>query len=211
MLSGYWQIKLAPESKKYMAFSTPDGGHYKWKVMGFGLKRSPGEYNSFITEEVLCGYIGLSVRTYLNDFIIYSNDWLEHLYHLQLVLERLQLYDLTCSLGKCCFGIQKLKFLGHIITPEGNSTPREYIRAITEAEEHRNRRELHWFLGICGWLREYIPQFTMTAIPLTALLSEKRPRKWGTNQKGAFDALKQAFSQPLELSRPVYSSLHIAD
>ena len=199
---GYWQIPLTERAKPYTAFATPDGGLYQWRVMPFGLKNAPGRFNNFITQEVLSGFMDVFVRSYLDDFVIYSNTWEEHLAHLSKVFERIRVYQLTCSINKCFFGKESLEFLGHQITSEGNRAKPEYVRAILNALPPRNRKELRQFIGTCEWLREFIPKFSLIALPLTALLSSTRPWRWTDESQRAFEALKEAFRVPLELCRP---------
>ena len=199
---GYWQIPLTERAKPYTAFATPDGGLYQWRVMPFGLKNAPGRFNNFITQEVLSGYMNEFVRSYLDDFVIYSSTWEEHFAHLSKVFERLRVYQLTCSIKKCFFGKQELEFLGHIITSEGNEAKPEHVHAIVNSPPPRNRKELRQFLGTCEWLREFIPKFSIIALPLTALLSSTRAWRWTDDSQSAFDELKKIFRKPLKLCRP---------
>ena len=200
--SGYWQIPLVPRAKPYTAFATPDGGLYQWRVMSFGLKNATGCFNDFVSQEVLCGYMNTFVRSYLDDFMVYSESWEEHLVHLNLIFERLRIYNLTCSLEKCFFGHRDLEFLGYRITSSGNEAKTEHVRAIIDAPTPHNRRDLRKFFGICGWLREFIPDFARHALPLTAHLSAKSAWRWTAKEQQAFDAIKRAFSAPLVLHRP---------
>ena len=200
--SGYWQIRLTDRAKPYTAFSTPDGGLYQWRVMSFGLKNAPGCFNDFITQEVLSGFADLFIKSYLDDFVVYSDTWEQHLMHLNLIFERLRTYELSCSVSKCFFGYTSLEFLGYGITSSGNEAKPEHVRAILEAPIPTNRKGLRKFFGICGWLREFIPNFAILALPLSALLSQSRPWRWKMEEQQAFDAIKQAFSAPLTLFRP---------
>ena len=199
---GYWQIPLTERAKQFTAFATPDVRLYQWKVMSFGLKNAPGRFNNFITQEVLSGYMDEFLRSYLDDFVIYSASWEDHLSHLSKVFERLRVYELTCSIKKCCFGKKNLEFLGHQLTSEGNRAKPEHVRAIINFPVPKNRKELRQFNGTCEWLREFIPRFSQIAAPLTALLSSKHTWRWTDESQRAFDTLKHAFSQPLELCRP---------
>ena len=200
--SGYWQIPLAPRARPLTAFSTPDGGLYQWRVMSFGLKNATGCFNDFISQEVLSGYMNEFVRSYLDDFMVYSNSLDEHLMHLGLIFERLRIYELTGSLEKCHFGHQSLEFLGYRITSAGNEAKVEHVRAILDAPMPRNRKDLRKFLGICGWLREFVPDFAQMALPLTALLAARSAWRWAEREQLAFDAIKRAFQAPLKLHRP---------
>ena len=107
--SCYWQISMQPASKKYTAFATTSGGSYQFCVMPFGLKGAPGTFQRLMSQEVLTGYLGKFCIVYLDDIIIYSQDVKEHLHHLALVLERLRIHNLTASLEKCRFGMERLE------------------------------------------------------------------------------------------------------
>ena len=200
--SGYWQIRLTDRAKPFTAFTTPDGGLYQWRVMSFGLKNAPGCFNDFISQEVLSGFVDRFVKSYLDDFIIYSDSWEEHLMHLSLVFERLRVYGLTCTVDKCYFGLTNLEFLGYQITEGENQPKSEHVSAILKASVPQNRRDLRKFFGPCGWLREYIPDYARIAAPLTALLSPSCAWYWTETEQQAFDAIKHAFSKPLVLCRP---------
>ena len=199
--SGYWQIPLHPNSRKYTAFSTPDGGQYQFKVMPFGLKNAPCTFQNLM-REVLGTYWRKFAIAYLDDIIIYSNTVEEHLVQLSLVLEKLEFYGLTCNQKKCYFGKKKLDYLGHVVTTEGNQPQPEHVRAILEASPPKNRKELRKFLGICGWLREYVPRFAETAADLTDLLNTNKKYQWSLTSQTAFEKIKQLMNQPLTLDRP---------
>ena len=138
--SGYWQIPLHPNSRKY-----------QFKVMPFGLKNAPCTLQNLM-REVLGTYWRKFAIAYLDDIIIYSNTVEEHLVQLGLVLEKLEFYGLTCNPKKCYFGRKKLDYLGHVVTTEQNQPQPEHVSAILEASPPKNRKELRKFLGICGWL-----------------------------------------------------------
>lgn len=198
--SGYWQIPLEEDAKKYTAFSVPDGGRYQFRVMCFGLKNAPSTFQRLM-QDVLTGLLRESCLVYLDDIIIFSPDWETHLRHLDQVLERLQMHQLTCSLSKCHFGREEVSFLGHEITPDGNLPQQIHLKAIEDQPAPRNKKELQRFLGTCNWLREYIPGFAGLSEPLTDLL---RTRKWHWDETAqqAFEEVKAAFRRPLRLSRP---------
>ena len=143
--------------------------------MPFGVKNAPGCFNNFITQEVPSGYINEFVRSYLDDFVIYSSSWDEHLAHLSKVFERLRIYKLKISF----FGKQNLEFLGHEITSEGNRAKPETIHAIQNFE-------IHFQIQI--------------VLPLTDLLSSKQVFVWTSESQRAFENMKRVFNAPLILS-----------
>lgn len=200
--SGYWQIPMEPESRKYTAFSTMDGGVYNFKVMPFGLKSAPTTFQRMMSQEVLTGYLHKFCMVYLDDIVIYSKTYLEHLEHLRLVLERLQNHTLTCNPEKCRFAVNSLEYLGHVVGAQGNSAQPKHLLNVQESAAPKTKRQLQSFLGTCNWLREYIPHFAEIAAPLTDLLSTKKKFTWGTTQENAFHSLKDALATPHTLSRP---------
>lgn len=200
--SGYWQVPMHNNSKQFTAFSVPDGGLFQFKVMPFGLKNAPASFQKMMSQEVLAGFLRDFAIAYLDDIIVYSKTLKEHLHHLSLVLERLQRFGLTCSLEKCSFVKTELVYLGHKVTSDGNAPQTRHLEALEAAQVPTNRKEVRSFLGICNWLREYIPQFAHVAAPLTDLLSTKKRWSWNAQAQAAFDQLKHILSQPLELKRP---------
>ena len=199
--SGYWQIPMARESRQYTAFSTPGGGQYQFRVMPFGLKNAPGTFQNLM-RQVLAEQWGSFAIAYLDDIIVYSSEWGEHLQHLSLVFERLEIYGLTISPKKCRFGQTTLPYLGHVIGTNGNAAQTVHIEAIRDFKSPRTRKELRSFLGICNWVKEYVPNSSEVLLPLTDLLSPKRPYKWTTETQEKFEVAKLAFQNPTSLSRP---------
>jgi transposase InsO family protein len=200
--SGYWQVPLAEESKQYTAFSTPDGGLYQFRVMPFGLKGAPSTFQRLMCQEVLPGYLRKFAMVYLDDIIVYSQSYREHLRHLRLVFERLQTHGLCCSPQKCHLGEKKITYLGHVVTDRGNYPQELHLQQIQNAAMPKDRRALRGFLGLCNWLRDYVPNFANLAYPLTDLLSHKKPYRWGVLEQQAFDNVKKALSSRLLLHRP---------
>lgn len=200
--SGYWQVGLSERSKPLTAFSTPDGGHYQFTVMPFGLKNAPTSFQKLMSEEVLTGFLHKFALVYLDDIIVYSRNHEEHLKHLHLILERLSLHGLQISQKKCHIAKNNLNFLGHHIKGDCN-TPQEYhLNEILNYPTPKNKKQLQSFIGTINWLREYVFGLSILTAPLVDLLCKKAKWKWTEVEQRAFDATKNAFSQPLKLHRP---------
>jgi hypothetical protein len=202
LTSGYWQVPLSEESKQYTAFSTPDGGLYQFRVMPFGLKGAPSTFQRLMCQEVFSGHLRKFAMVYLDDIIIYSQSHDEHLKHLRLVLERLQIHGLCCAPQKCHLGAKKINYLGHVVTDQGNYPQEHHLRPIQNAAPPKDRRSLRSFLGLCNWLRDYVPNFADLAYQLTDLLAQKKPYRWGTPEQEAFESVNGALSASLMLHRP---------
>jgi hypothetical protein len=92
--------------------------------------------------------------------------------------------------------------LGHVARATHNKAQLENVQAIHQASTPRSKKDLQAFFGVCGCLREYVPDFSSTALPLTALFAQKRVWKWTSAEQSAFEATKRLFKRPLVLCRP---------
>lgn len=198
--SGYWQVEVEEESRPLTAFITPRG-LFQFKVMPFGLKNAPATFVCLM-DKVLSGYIGEFCQVYLDDILIYSKNFQEHLVHLAKVIERLKAHGLTCQLKKCHFASSRVDYLGHVLTPEGLERQPEKNKAIEEAERPRTKRQLRQFLGLCGWYSSFVPHFEEKAAPLTDLLNKKQPFRWTAQEDGAFQTIKNAICHAPKLAHP---------
>ncbi|KAL1447423.1 hypothetical protein WDU94_005583 [Cyamophila willieti] len=197
---GYWQVPLDKTSKVYTAFTGPDGRHWQYKVMPFGLSQSPATFMKLM-HKVLQNYLGEIVEVFLDDVIIKGDDYKSVLSNLRLVLERFHLFNLTVSLEKCKFGQTEVLYLGHNILEEQNTASTHHISAIQNQSYPRTLKQLQSFLGLCTWLRDYCPDAARVLEPLYQMLSRK-PFKWTPNDDHLMDRAKEAFSNLQPLHRP---------
>uniref|UniRef100_A0ABD2WCX6 RNA-directed DNA polymerase n=1 Tax=Trichogramma kaykai TaxID=54128 RepID=A0ABD2WCX6_9HYME len=195
------KIRLDKDARPLTAFSTPSGGTYQFKVMPFGLKGAPGTFQRLMTQEVLTKYLGKFCLVYLDDIIVYSKSYEDHLYHLSLVLERLSIHKLTCCPEKLHIALKKIEHLGFNVTDEGIEAKPEYLHEIQNTPAPTTIKQLQSFVGACNWLHEYVEGLASTMAPLTELL-KKRTLKWTPEAQKAFNATKSKFTGPLKLSRP---------
>ncbi|XP_018568950.1 uncharacterized protein LOC108909187 [Anoplophora glabripennis] len=136
--SGYWQVPLSAKSKRYTAFSTPDGATYEFQVMPFGLAGAPGTFQKLMIN-VLESYVHKFVKVYLDDVIVYSDNHEEHRVHLSKVLERLAVHGLRCAPEKCQIATRQIEYLGHVITETRNLPQQEHLRRIQDFQAPRTR------------------------------------------------------------------------
>jgi len=126
---GYWQIPLAPESRAVTAFTVPGRGLMQFKVMPFGLHSAPATFQRLL-DTILGPELEPHVFAYLDDIIIASPSFEEHLRHLTEVFTRLREARLRLNPAKCRFCVPELKYLGHIINRQGIRTDPEKIKAV---------------------------------------------------------------------------------
>ncbi len=130
LLSGYWQLPMAPDYREITAFSTTNG-HYEWTRMPLGLKGAPLTFQRTMNN-IFGDMLGNSVCIYLDDIIIASRDITSHMNTLQKALKRLQEVGLKLKLTKCEFLKPKIKFLGHEVDEKGIHTVDDKIAAVAK-------------------------------------------------------------------------------
>ena len=203
LTQGFYQVEMAPESRPLTAFSTPSG-HWQFRRMPFGLRNSPITFSRLMSV-AMAGLVGPTVLLYLDDLIIASRTVEEHKRKLSLVLERLRSAGLTINLKKCKFFQTEINFLGHLINSEGLQPINNKVDAILSFPEPRNVREVKSFLGLAGFYRSFMKNFSMIAAPLTSLLRKNAQFCWNTVTQEAFDKLKLLLTQAPVRVFPNYS------
>lgn len=198
--SGYWQIEVAPEDRHKTAFTAPDGRRFQFCSMPFGLKCAPSTFQTLMVS-VLDGYIGEFALAYLDDVIIWSATWEDHVKHLALVLERLAINGLTCANRKCHIGKAQVKFLGHLVDEHGSRPTPDQLALIDEYPVPSTRKQVRKFFGLINWLREFIRDFATVTAPLTDLLSPAKPFRWSVTHQHCFEEIKIRFQECPQLAR----------
>jgi hypothetical protein len=159
----YWQICMDPASIEKTAFPTPNG-LYEWTVMPFGLCNAVSTFQRFI-ERVLRGLIGSFVHVYLDDILVFSESWSEHLSHLKTVFERLRQAGVKLKPSKCHLAEKEIAYLGHKLDSHGVRKDESKVSSVRNYPRPMNAIELRRFLGLVGYYRKFIPRFAMIARP----------------------------------------------
>ena len=190
LFSAYWQVEMDEKDIEKTAFITPDA-FYEFCRLPFGLVNAPGTFQRLI--DLVLGDLKWKIAiAYLDDIIVFSKSWEEHLVRLETVFTALERAGLTLKPKKCFFATKKVTCLGHILTPEGVLPDPSKIEAIKNFSEPKNITELRSFLGICGYYRQFIKNFAQIAKPLTNLTSTKIFYKWNPEAEESFQRLKTA-------------------
>jgi len=197
---GYYQIAIAPDDQEKTAFIS-EWGKFEFVTMPFGLKNAPSCFQRLMDR--LLGHLPFA-SAYIDDVVIYSNTWDEHLDHLEEVLHILQEAGLTIKLRKCIFAARTVQFLGHTI---GNGTIRPQdtkCQAIARFPRPTKKKELRAFLGLAGYYRRFVRNFAQRSTSLTDLTSRKLPDQlqWTKRHEMEFQDLKQALAHAPLLSAP---------
>ncbi len=201
LLKGYWQVPLTPRASEISAFVTPDR-FLQYKVMAFGLRNAAATFqrlvNLVLAEVPNC-------NAYLDDLVIYSQSWSEHLSLLETVFKRLQEAFLTLYLAKCEIGKATVTYLGKQVGHGQVRPVMAKISSINEFPVPKTRRELRRFLGMAGYYRCFCRNFSSVATPLTSLLSPAEPFVWSSECQTAFDNIKVLLCSEPVLAAPNFS------
>ena len=200
---GYHQIDMDPRDVDKTAFSTKEG-HWAYKRMPFGLKTAPATFQR-VMNNVLSGLTGTRCFVFLDDIVVYANSLIDHDRKLRDVFGRLRKHNLKLQPDKCEFLRKEVVFLGHKISEHGVEPDTRKVEAITNFPTPKTAKQLKSFLGLVGYYRKFIPQFSKIATPLHQLLKKDAKYVWEENQEAAFRALQQKLiSQPV-LQYPDFS------
>ena len=189
LTKGYWQVPVAPADREKTAFTTPFG-LFQFRRMPFGLQGAPATFQRMV-DYLLDGFNEFA-GAYLDDVIVYSSSWKDHLWHLQQALQRIQQAGLTLRRKKCQFAMSDCVYLGHRIG-SGRVCPEEAkVCAIRNFQQHCTKKQVRSFLGLTGYYRKFIPQYASLGLPLTDLARKIQPNHvvWSQECEAAFQRLK---------------------
>jgi hypothetical protein len=190
-LSGFTQMEFDNESRPITAIRTHRGLHH-FKRMPFGWRNGPPEFQRAM-QEILSQYLWIFTLVYIDDIVVYSKTFDEHLKHVDAVLDAIAKSGLTLSPPKCHLGYRSIIVLGHKVSRLGLSTHHEKLKAVWELEAPKDRKTLESFLGLAVYFSAYIPYFSWMANPLFKNLRNKETRfEWTDDHQKAFELIKVA-------------------
>jgi hypothetical protein len=152
--SGFWNIPLKESDKEKTAFVTPFG-LYEFERMPFGLVNAPASFQRAM-QILLSGLPREMAMVYIDDIIVFSKSFDEHIDDLRVVLERLQSAGLKLKVSKIQFALPQVKYLGHIIDHEGIRPDTAKTEAVRNFAVPADRQEVRSFLGLAGYYRSFI-------------------------------------------------------
>jgi hypothetical protein len=186
--SGYHQICIRPEDIPKTTFTTRYG-LFEYLVMSFGLTNAPTHF-TYLMNSVFMPELEKFVMVFIDDILIYSKNEEEHAQHLQIVLTRLREHQLYAKFNKCAFWLEEIQFLGHVLSTNGIAVDPSKVKDILEWKLPTIVHQVQSFLGLVGYYRQFIPDFSKLVKPITSLLKNDTKFNWSSRCNEAFEQLK---------------------
>ena len=186
--SGFWQVPLDKSTKSKSAFITHQG-IFEFNRLSFGMVNAPMTFQSLMTK-VLKSLNFKIALVYIDDLLIFSKDFDQHLHHLNLVFENLRSANLTLHPSKCKFATKQVKYLGHYVSKDGLRVNPENTEKIRNCKSPINVKQLRSALGMMGYYRKFVKDYAKIAQPLNNLLKKDTKFQWSEDCENAFNVLK---------------------
>ncbi|MEM7281681.1 MAG: reverse transcriptase family protein [Pseudomonadota bacterium] len=203
--AGYWQIPVAPQDREKTAFVTYEG-MFEFNKLPFGLCNAPATFQRLM-EIVLAGLNWLTCAVYMDDILVFSVSFEDHLRDVQNVINTIRSAGLKFKPEKCQFARASIKFLGHVVTPSGIRPDPEKLVAVRGMPDPKNKDEVRSFLGLASYYRRFVRDFAQIADPLHKLLKKNADFKWAEQHSNAVGTLKDKLLSAPILHYPDFSKL----
>ena len=201
LASGYYQIQMDPESRKYTAFGC-EFGLFEFNVLSMGLTNAVATF-ARVMNEILKDYIGVFVLVYIDDILIYSASIEEHIKHVRIIISVLAKYGFKVKPSKCDLFKQSVKFLGHVISPRGLEPNPDLVSALYQTPVPSTLKQVKSFVGLATYYRKFIKNFSVIASPLYAVKEiSKNKIEWTKECQTAYDTLRDILASDLVLVIP---------
>ena len=210
LLGAYNQVPLAEECRDYTSFCIPSGRQYRYRVMTFGLCNA-GQTFSNLMDMVLAEFNYSIALAYLDDLIIFSPTFEDHVKDVEAILKRLELAGLKARPVKSHFFQDSVELLGHIVSADGVRPDGKKVEAIKNWPKPDDPNDLLSFLQTANFYRRFIKGFSKIAHPLYRLTHNDVKWTWGAEQGRAFDAVKDALCSEPVMKMPEPGKLFVVD
>ena len=209
LASGYWQVRLSENAKPKTAFAT-HSGLFQFAVMPFGLCNAPATFERLMSQ-VMRGLHWKRCLVYIDDILVFGNDFESALHNLELVLDRVAEYGLQLKSTKCNLFRTSVPFLGHIVGRAGLECDPDKLSAVVNWIPPSTSKGVRKFLGFTGYYRRFVPDYSTVAQPLVHLLGKDCKFQWTVACQDAFKALRALLIKAPVLAFPKEDLPYIVD
>ncbi|CAF4077516.1 unnamed protein product [Adineta steineri] len=211
--TGYWQVEMDERSREKTAFITQKG-LFEFKVMPYGLTNAPATFQRLM-DIVLAGLKWQCCLVYIDDVIIYSSSFEQHIEDLKRVFDALRSANLTLKTSKCHFCRRETKYLGHIITSDGIKPDPELIKSVVDFPRPQTIKDVQSFLGLTGYYRRFIKNYAKIAEPLIEQLryttTGNHHLQWSEECTKAFNIMKAKLTTAPIMNTPNFEQPFILE
>ncbi|WVZ92193.1 hypothetical protein U9M48_038277, partial [Paspalum notatum var. saurae] len=169
--------------------------------MSFGLTNAPAFF-MYMMNSVFMNELDKFVVVFIDDILIYSKNEKEHEEHLRIVLTRLREHKLYAKFSKCAFWLKEVGFLGHILSEKGVAVDPSKVKDVLNWKQPETVTEIRSFLGLAGYYRRFIKDFSKIAKPMTSLTKKNAKFVWGPKCEEGFQELKKLLTTAPVLAQP---------
>ncbi|XP_073159031.1 uncharacterized protein [Henckelia pumila] len=198
--SGYHRLRVREADVPKTSFRTRYG-HFEFLVMPFGVTNAPVVFMDLMNR-IFQKYVDKFVVIFIDDILIYSKNEIEHAEHLIIILQILRQEQLYAKLSKCEFWLDRVVFLGHVVSGEGISVDPSKVEAVINWPRPTSVPEIRSFMGLAGYYRRFIEGFSRIAKPITQLTQKNAPYVWTDACEKSFVELKRRLTSALVLTIP---------
>jgi len=198
--SGYNQISMHPRDKEKTSFMTIDANYY-YEVMPFGLKNTRVTYQHLM-DKIFKGLIGRAVEVYVDDIVVKSNSFEQHLKDLDEVFKALRGVNMKLNPENCTFGVEGGKFMGFMLTHREIEANPDKCQAILAMRSPKNIMEVQQLLGRLTAISRFIPHQAEKTRPMVQLLRKATKISWDTQSEEIFKQFKEFLTSPVVIQKP---------
>jgi len=211
ILSAFYQVSLSEESRDLTTFTGPDGRRWRYTRFAMGLSCSPAQLN-LILSNIFCDKSRFhSLACYVDDILIFSQDWKAHLQQLELALKTLHENRISCSPTKTEIGYQEVEYLGHWHSADSIRISEKRVAAVDKIQPPKNVKGLQRVLGMFNYWKKYLPDYSKNTYNMRQLLKKDIDFQWTAECQKELDYLKKCLAsdpilKPIDLNRDLIIS-----
>lgn len=202
-LAGFWNIPMADEASKQRTAFRCHRGSFQFNRMPFGLRNAPAAFQRYM-DNALSGLNFRCALIYLDDILVMSPTFEQHLKDLESVFNCVRKAGLHLKLKKCDFASNEVNYLGHVVDGEGVKPCPKKVKIIREFEP-TSRADIRSWIGLTSYYRRMINKYAEVVRPLQDFITSRKPFQYSKSMRKAVDKIKEALTSSPVMSHPDFS------